>query len=282
MHLTLSSPRDDGRNSPVAPVGGKAPPQPRADWAWFLDIDGTLVSIAESPDHVRVTPSLLGLLSSVSEAAGGALALVSGRTIDAIDRLFMPHRFPAAGQHGAERRDFSGRMHSHAAMSGHFRKLVDRAHAWAADHPGILVEDKGLSVAVHYRAAPRLAPAVARFTRSLARECAGSLELQHGKMVFEIKPAGRDKGVAVKDFALEAPFSGRRPVFIGDDASDEFAFAAINDLDGVSVKVGSGPTCARWRLPGVNDVLVYLAGIFAPARKPAELPRGARCRSGLW
>ena len=128
-----------------------------------------------------------------------------------------------------------------------------------ARHPGLLLEDKGLTLALHYRLAPRLASYAHRLMKGLASTAGSGLEVQRGKRVAEIKPAGIDKGSAVSAYLDEAPFMGRRPVFIGDDRNDEHGFAAVNRLDGISIKVGKGGSCARYRLPDVAAVRRWLA-----------------------
>lgn len=234
------------------------PPAPSLQWAYFLDVDGTLIHIADRPEAVVVEQTLLDLIKNLSMACGGALALVSGRMIsDLLGSMGMP-ALPMAGLHGLERRDSAGRRTSHAAAPAAKAAILTALEPVMARHPALLLEDKDLTVALHYRQAPQLASYVHQLMRRLARESGPGLELQCGKRVVEIKPAGVDKGSAVCDFLTEKPFKGRRPVFIGDDLNDEHAFAAVNRLDGISVKVGPGPTCAKYRLANVNAVRTWL------------------------
>jgi trehalose 6-phosphate phosphatase len=128
-----------------------------------------------------------------------------------------------------------------------------------ARHPGLLLEDKGLTLALHYRLAPHLASYVHRLMSRLAKDAHAGLEVQGGKCVAEIKPSGIDKGTAVAEYLSESPFMGRRPVFIGDDLNDEHGFAAVNKLNGISIKVGKGVSCAHFRLPDVATVRRWLA-----------------------
>jgi len=186
------------------------------------------------------------------------VALISGRSIGDIDRLFPAIRFPVAGQHGVERRDAAGRISRHAFPSQELDWVRRRLADAAARHPGLLVEDKGLSLALHYRRAPRLAGYGHRLVRSLGARLGERYHVQTGKRVVELKPAGKDKGVAVLEFMQEEPFRGRTPLFVGDDVTDEYGFATVNRLHGHSVKVGPGRTVARWRLPDVRAVRAWL------------------------
>ncbi len=146
-----------------------------------------------------------------------------------------------AGQHGLERRDVAGRLWIHAAPPDAKCAIKAALAPVQERHPGLLLEDKGLTLALHYRQAPQLAAYVHRLMRATASATAGDgLEVQRGKRVVEIKPAGIDKGTAVGEYLREPPFCGRRPVFIGDDLNDEHGFAEVNRLDGISIKVGRG------------------------------------------
>jgi trehalose 6-phosphate phosphatase len=236
------------------------PPVPaRRDWAFFLDVDGTLIDLAPTPDTVHVEQGLLELIARLHRDSGGALALVSGRGISDLVALLGLSRLPMAGQHGLERRDSAGRLWLHAAPPAAKCAIKAALLPLLARHPGLLIEDKGLTIALHYRQAPTLASHVHRRMRRLADELGPGLELQCGKKVVEIKPAGVDKGTAVVEYLGEPPFAGRRPVFIGDDLNDEHGFAAVNQAGGISIKVGRGRTCARHRLPDVAAVRRWLA-----------------------
>ena len=237
-----------------------APRLNAAECAWFLDVDGTLVDIADTPDAVRVEAGLVLTLDRLASACDGAVALISGRRIEEIDGLFAPLRLPAAGQHGMELRTGEGRLLLHAPESGFLSRARVAIAGWAAGRPGLLVEDKGITIAVHFRQAPRLHDEVRRFLGRLLEDAGGEYRLQSGKMVFEIQPAGRDKGTAVLEFMGSAPFRGRTPVFVGDDATDEYAFSVVYGLGGVAVKVGPGESVARWRLPDVPAVHAWIRG----------------------
>lgn len=234
------------------------PPAPSVDWAYFLDVDGTLIDIAKSPDAVCVDTALLELIARLYRDSGGAMALVSGRAISDLDkRLGMLH-MPLAGQHGLERRDAAGRLWIHAAPPAAKYAIKEALAPILVRHPGLLFEDKGLTLALHYRLAPHLASYVHRLMARLAEEAKAGLEVQRGKRVAEVKPSGIDKGTAVAEYLAESPFRERRPVFIGDDLNDEHGFAEVNKLDGISIKVGKGGSCARFRLPDVAAVRRWL------------------------
>lgn len=234
------------------------PPPPSMAWAYFLDVDGTLIDLAERPDAVQVDAALLDLIAHLHRASGGAVALVSGRALSDLDQRLGMLRVPLAGQHGLERRDTAGRLWIHTAPPAAKFTMMQVLAPVLARHPGLLLEDKGLTLALHYRRAPHLADYARRLMRRLAHEAGTALEVQHGKCVAEIKPAGIDKGSAVTEYLAEPPFQGRRPVFIGDDLNDEHAFAEVNKLDGVSIKVGKGASDARFRLQDVAAVRRWL------------------------
>ena len=221
-------------------------------------MDGTLLHIAERPDDVVARPDILELLASLHRLNGGALALVSGRSLEALDAIFEPLAIAAAGQHGHERRDGMGNVH----RAEHDERGLAMARAglarFVAEHPGTHVEDKGASVALHYRGAAETAPEVRAFSHQLAKELPETLRLQPGKMVLEIKPRGVSKDTAIAEFMSEPPFEGRRPVFVGDDLTDEDGFRFVNARGGVSIKVGAGDTEARYRLEGVDAVVAWL------------------------
>jgi len=234
-------------------------PELRGPCAFFLDLDGTLLDIADHPHQVSIDGELVGLLESLGRAAGGALALISGRPIADIDRLLSRPGFCIAGQHGAERRDFSGTMHRHDVSRDALEKARGRLGMLAARHPALVLEDKGVNLALHFRSAPGLLAEMQEAVRGLAGELSGEFEVQLGKMVIELRPAGKDKGAAISEFLLEAPFRGRAPVFVGDDLTDESGFELINRVGGYSVKVGEGESAARWRLPDSAAVRAWLA-----------------------
>jgi trehalose 6-phosphate phosphatase len=234
------------------------PPDLTTHTALFLDVDGTLVEIAAQPHEVVLAPELKSVLVQLQTALDGAMALVSGRSIADVDRLCEPLCFPVAGQHGIERRDAQGRQHVLQGCDPDFEQARNWMRHRIGLHPGLLLEDKGLSLALHYRNAPELAGQVKDWMWGIMDRLGDRYHLQEGKMVMEIKPAGMDKGRAIAAFMDEVPFCGRRPVFIGDDLTDEDGFAMINQLKGHSLKVGPGPTAACFRLSTPAAVASWL------------------------
>ena len=228
------------------------------NWAFFLDLDGTLLEIAETPDAVGIGPEEKVLIERLVAAAGGAVAVISGRALARIDQIMAPLVLPAAGQHGAERRDAQGVRHRHRFPANVLRPVAVGIRSFAAQHQGLVFEDKGASVALHYRKAPQLARAAQAAVRDAAGPLGEQVEVQDGKMVVELKPAGCDKGKAIAQFMQEAPFAGRQPVFIGDDATDEYGFRVVNAMGGHSVKVGEGASVARWRLENPASTRAWL------------------------
>lgn len=220
----------------------------RSDWALFLDFDGTLVDIAERPEAVRVDPALPPALADLQTRLRGALAVVSGRPIAFLDERLAPFRFDAAGLHGIEQR-LAGRF-SPCNPEDHptLRREVVRLLGVTAAHAGVLIEDKGCSVAVHWRTAPDKAD----FARAQAQASAATLgqayRIQYGKAVAEILPAASGKGRVIEAFLRERPYRGRTPIFIGDDLTDEHGFAAVNAAGGLSIRVGAGESVAAKRL----------------------------------
>ena len=246
------------RRRRASPAPG-SPPAPGSDWAYFFDIDGTLIDFAAKPAGVQLDAELRQLIERLFHAAGSAVALISGRSIRDVDRLFPDARLPVAGQHGTERRDGTGRMSRHAFPADGLVVARTRLTEVAARHPGLWLEDKGLSLAMHYRGAPQLAGHAHRLMAEIQAEIGSGFCVQAGKRIVELKPAGLDKGVAVHEFMQEEPFRGRVPAFVGDDVTDEYGFKMVNRLGGHSVKVGAGPTVARWRLRNVRAVRAWLA-----------------------
>jgi trehalose 6-phosphate phosphatase len=232
--------------------------RPASDWALFLDVDGTLLHLRQTPDGVNRSERVCQILEQIMVCLGGAVALVSGRTIQNLDELFEPHRFPVAGLHGLERRDAEGIVHCHSeselldALRPPLMKVADA-------HKGVILEDKSRALAIHYRQAPDKATEIQSFVEDLVRPLAHELHVIHGKMVSEVKPWHADKGSAISDFMDETPFMGRVPVFIGDDTTDEDGFAIVNQKNGFAVRVGDGvDTAARYSLKDVDEVISWL------------------------
>ncbi len=229
--------------------------------ALFLDLDGTLIDIALRPDDVRAPKELIATIGTLYRRLGGALAVVSGRPIRAIDTLLAPLVLPAAGVHGAEIR-----LQASDSITLHPTPIISPAVRWLLaplnDIPGVLIEDKGVAIAVHYRQAP---DAVERVRDVVMKALnAGSdegLTLIPGKCVYEIKHGGYTKGTAVAEFMELPPWKGRRPVFIGDDVTDEQAFAILPRWDGLGLAVGQERIGAIMAFPSAADVRTWLAGL---------------------
>lgn len=225
--------------------------------AFFLDFDGTLVEFAERPDAVRLAARTRDALSRLTDATGGAVAIVTGREIADLDHFLTPLRLPAAGVHGLTRRTLSGESLA-APIDADFLRHAELLLApLVLSEPGLLLERKSNAVALHYRARPDLEAACGAVMDELAAVTRG-IQIKRGKMVFEAKPAIADKGTAILDFLKEAPFAGRCPLFAGDDVTDEDAFAAVNALDGITIKIGPGATIACHRADGTTAFLDWL------------------------
>ena len=252
-------------------------PRPPADLvtsatALFLDADGTLLAFADDPDGVVVPDGMLDTLDALHDALGGALALVSGRAIASLDGIFGRPHWPAAGQHGLERRNADGTTTTVPVDAGELSRLREAVHAVAAGMPGVRVEDKSWSVALHCRERPEYSAELERVAPAIAARFAG-FELQPGSYVYEFKPRGMDKGVAVAAFLDAEPFMGRHPVYLGDDLTDEHAFAMVNDRGGASVRIGARtPSSAVFTLSSPADVHAWLNSV------KAALTRGATRR----
>ncbi len=235
---------------------GRPPFEP--GWAFFLDLDGTLIAIADRPDSVEVPPRLPRILAALSDATAGATAIITGRAIIDVDRLLAPAVLPVAGQHGAERRDSEGHWHRDAAQDQALAAVRPGLADFVSRHPDLILEDKGASLSLHYRGAPRLRQAARQALHEALTRLGPGFALHHGKQVFELRPALIDKGTAIAGFMRTPPFAGRCPVFLGDDVTDEDGFRMVNELGGISIKVGAGPTLASWRFAGPPDVLDWL------------------------
>ena len=231
--------------------------------ALFLDVDGTLLEIAPRPELVRVPDGLPSLLVRLSAQREGALALISGRPLAQLDRLFQPWQGAAAGLHGLERRRADGILACviDGASAAALDRLRPKLAALASDGTGLILEDKGGTLALHYRAAPQREVEIRAVAEALHRDIGSVLRLINGKMVVEFQPRSADKGRAIAAFLAEPPFLGRRPIFIGDDTTDEDGFAEIRRGGGLAVRVGpfDRATAANYRLPSVEAVLAWLA-----------------------
>jgi trehalose 6-phosphate phosphatase len=233
---------------------------PTRRWCLFLDVDGTLLDIAATPDRVRVDPSLQALLDATRESLDGAVALISGRSLAQLDALFAPVLWTAAGQHGLERRDAAGHIHRARLDDSALTDARLAMAAAAAEAPGAVLEDKGLALALHYRQAPAFEQQLRRQVGTIARRLGGDFHVQEGRRVLELKPAAATKADAIRHFMAEAPFAGRRPMFVGDDLTDLDGFAVVERLGGLSVAVGDHVSAMR-RVASPRDVRALLADL---------------------
>jgi trehalose 6-phosphate phosphatase len=237
-------------------------PAPSLEWCLFLDVDGTLLGFTDTPSASVVDEELKILLGEVAERLGGAVALVSGRSLEYLDALFAPLRLPTAGLHGVERRKASGDIQGASYVDAQLDPARAELTRFVAANPGTLLEDKGRTLAVHYRMAPALESGVRQTVAAIAKSMGTNYHVQGGNMVLEIKPYGFTKGTAVKEFMHEPPFSGRKPVFVGDDLTDEGGFRAVEVFGGIAIAVGDRIK-GHWRFDNPLAVRRWLEGIAA-------------------
>nr|WP_298717208.1 trehalose-phosphatase [uncultured Steroidobacter sp.] len=231
-------------------------------WALFLDVDGTLLELAETPQGVHVSTSLKRLLEELRWRLEGALALVSGRSLANLDSLFSPLKLIASGVHGCERRTADGQVLRPEVDAATIARVRAQLADFARGHEGLLLEDKHYAVAMHFRRAPEMKDEVYRIMNDVLVQLGPTFALQAGKSVLELRPGAWTKGSSISSFMQEAPFIGRTPVFIGDDVTDEDAFEVVNEMNGVSIRVGQpAATRAKHRLGGVSEVLRWLQTI---------------------
>lgn len=236
------------------------PPIP-ARPALFLDVDGTLLPIATRPADVKPDSRLLDQLDRLSLALDGACALVSGRTIAELSTMFWPLKLPAAGIHGLERRRADGWTVRDAADSVRLDPTRDALALVAKSEPALFIEDKGNTLAAHFRDAPHCEPKVREIFSRVANRRASHYEVQEGLHVLELKPAGINKGTALAEFMAAAPFAGRTPVAAGDDLSDVHAFRAAEKLGGFGIAVGDRVP-ASWRMANPGELRSWLAAVL--------------------
>lgn len=235
--------------------------------AFFLDLDGTLLELAPRPDAVSVEPALLALLRALTQRTGGALALVSGRSVATLDALMDPLRLPLSGLHGFERRDSSGilvqRERPNLEVLQEARHLMAQ---WIAKEPHLVLEDKGFALALHYRQAPQLEAQVVDSVAAVVARPGSGLRVLRGRMVVELTPGTVSKATAIAEFMAEEPFRGRQPLYVGDDLTDEPAFEWVNAAGGISVAVDiAPPTSARTHLGSVMEVRAWLRALLDAA-----------------
>jgi trehalose 6-phosphate phosphatase len=254
--MMMTTPSTAGKSGKLA-----HPAPPQTPWCLFLDIDGTLLDIALTPDAVRVDAGLLNLLRRLERACDGAIALITGRPISAVDALFAPLQLPVAGVHGFERRSAQGHYFRPAFVGAGLSYLRSEVKALAQSMQGVLLEDKGCAFAVHYRQAPNLEETIRLRLTRLVSAALPAFELLDGDHVVEIKPIEHDKSTAIEAFMQEEPFTGRTPVFIGDDTTDLDGFAAMKRFNGLAIAVGSRIPGEK-RLAGPRDVRAWLQSLL--------------------
>jgi trehalose 6-phosphate phosphatase len=243
-----------------------------SETAVLLDIDGTLLDLMPTPREVWVPPGLAKTLNRLYQRTGGALALVSGRSLNDIDLIFAPDVFPAVGGHGAEMRieGDNDAVASHAPPLD--KELKRRLAAIAKLSPGILLEDKGYSLALHYRLAPHAEKAIYAAVSLIRADLPDApIEVLPGKQVCEIKHSGFTKASGVRELMTHPPFKGRKPFFIGDDVTDESVFAIMPDLDGIAFSVGRRARGVAGHFDAPSDVREFLAHLLDDERD-ASLP----------
>ena len=238
-----------------------------AQTALFLDFDGTLVEIAATPNLVEIPADVIVSLSSLQLKLGGALALVSGRTLSNLDPFVYPLRLPAAGEHGSQRRSANG--HLSLVTRVDLGTAVHAAQALVLQHPALLLERKTSGISLHYRQAPELESVCIAAMQAAVQHISG-LELLRGKCVVELKPLAASKGGAIREFMQEAPFAGRQCIFAGDDNTDESGFAAVQSMGGQAIKVGTGTTAARYHCASVTELASWLCAAATQPHLPSE------------
>ena len=228
--------------------------------ALFLDFDGTLAEIAPAPDLVQFFPATRHIVDVLTKSFSGAVAIVTGRNISEIDGHMAPLKLPIAGLYGLVHRTAAGDIVDFPVVGKALARASAELKTMVEQHPGLLLELKGQTIALHYRSRPDLGGACHAAVRSAIQGRPG-LKMIEGKMVVEITPSGADKGRAVQYFLREPPFIGRRPIYAGDDVSDEDAFSVANALGGITIKIGPGPTVARYRARDIPELLTWLDAV---------------------
>jgi trehalose 6-phosphate phosphatase len=267
MDDTTDFERTDTRKKGAVPVPGAIVPH-LDRCALLLDIDGTLIDLAPTPEAIHVPRELPEHLAQLLRLTSGALALVSGRMVCDIDAIFAPFKLPAVGGHGAEMRLRPDSDVSAASVLPMDKHLKARFIAIAKADPGILVEDKGYSVALHYRLAPSMQryiyDAVAAIRADLPE---APIEVLAGKFVVEIKHEGFSKATAVRELMTHPPFAGRHPIFLGDDVTDETVFGIMPDIDGLAYSVGRKAQGVAGHFDSPHDVRLWLARLIADSSR---------------
>ncbi|QDP22747.1 trehalose-phosphatase [Bradyrhizobium cosmicum] len=258
--------RNDNDRPESVPVPHALVPHLR-ETAILLDIDGTLLDLMPTPREVWVPPGLSETLSRLTERTSGALAMVSGRSLNDIDLIFAPEVFRAVAGHGAEMRLSVGNEADAVNAPPMDKELKRRLAAVAKLSPGILLEDKGYSLALHYRLAPHAEKAIYEAVSLIRADLPNApIEVLPGKFVCEIKHSGFTKATGVRELMKHEPFRGRRPIFIGDDVTDETVFAIMPDMNGLSFSVGRRAIGVNGHFDAPSDVRAFLARLLDDTR----------------
>ncbi len=266
---------------------GNLPPfarkvDPRA-WAFFLDLDGTLIDLAPRPEDVVCPPALVATLEALEDAASGALAIVTGRSVDFAAGLLGTDAFTIAGLHGAQIR-LGQRLGGGLIAAPSAADLGPAAaHARARAAQGLLFEHKGGAFALHFRRAPQLEPLAERLMAEALALAGAGFRLKRGKAVVELCPDSGDKGRAMCRLMRQPPFRGRPPLAAGDDLTDEAMFAVAEELGGLSIRIGAGGTGSRARhnLPGPQDFRDLLNRLAAPPPRAPACPERRQTSRGV-
>ena len=269
QNMTDSMQSEDDDAPDAVPVPGALVPH-LSKCALLLDIDGTLLDLAPTPREVWVPPGLSETLNRLTERTSGALAMVSGRSLNDIDLIFAPDVFPAVGGHGAEMRIEPDAESVAAHAPPMDKELKRRLAAIARLSPGILLEDKGYSLALHYRLAPHAEKAIYAAVSLIRADLPNApIEVLPGKCVCEIKHSGFTKATGVRELMTREPFKGRRPLFIGDDVTDETVFGIMPDYDGLAFSVGRRAQGVQGHFDSPSDVREFLAHLLDDERDAA-------------
>jgi trehalose 6-phosphate phosphatase len=235
-----------------------------AGHALYLDIDGTILDLASSPDAVEVPVWMVPLLQRLSAKLDGAVAFVSGRTIAAIDHLFRPLTFPAVGVHGGEVRTADGEIVIDRQLTAELQAAEPLLQQAIAKIHGVQLENKRSVIALHYRSVPERGREVLKVAELVASGLGGQFSVLMGKCVVEIRPRHLTKGSAIRQLMERAPFRDRIPIFAGDDTTDEDAFEVVNGLGGISLRIGDEiPTAAKFRLATPDQLRGWLLDVAA-------------------
>ncbi len=254
--------------SMVALMSPDAVTQQESQWALFLDVDGTLLEVAETPQRVRVPDGIKQLLLALTVRFDGAVALISGRSLDDVDRLFAPMRFCVAGIWGLEYRESSGCVSRPSLHTDRLSAAREAMQVLVQQHEGLYLEDKGCGLAVHYRRAPHLEESVRRAMSGACRDLGSDFAMEDGGCYVEVRPSMCSTAAAISLFMQQTPFARRIPIFIGDDLSDEAGFHAVNALGGVSIRIGAAANTVAHHCVADTDQLIHWLAILAAQQLP--------------